>query len=124
VFISIEVVAVFQVMIPRAPFICRVATGPLRAVDGDIVTIHWSCINENGEVLESSTASDEPTTFEVGAGYIVDNRLFEAFDEAVRGLEMGDTVSIKVRRHRLKIYKLAGWTFFMCSQCDQCSPIV
>lgn len=72
------------------------AAAPMRAVEGDIVTIHWVCINEDGEVLESSRASDEPTTFEVGAGDIVGNRLFEAFDEVVRGMSLGETVSIRV----------------------------
>jgi FKBP-type peptidyl-prolyl cis-trans isomerase 2 len=35
-------------------------------VEGDLVTLHWQCENEEGEVLESTRASDEPTTFEVG----------------------------------------------------------
>ena len=72
------------------------ASDPLRAVEGDIVTVHWKCLNEQGEVLESSKASDEPTTFEVGAGDIVGNQLFEAFDEAVRGLAVNETIGIKV----------------------------
>lgn len=58
--------------------------------------MHWKCLNEQGEVLESSKASDEPTTFEVGAGDIVGNQLFEAFDEAVRGLAVNETIGIKV----------------------------
>ena len=57
-----------------------------KAKEGDIVTIHWSCLNEQGDVLETSKTAEEPTTFEVGAGDIVGNQLFEAFDEAVRGL--------------------------------------
>ena len=66
-----------------------------RAQEGDIVTIHWSCLNEQGEVLETSKTADEPTTFEVGAGDIVGNQLFEAFDEAVRGLSVGESLGIK-----------------------------
>lgn len=69
----------------------------MRAVEGDIVTLHWKCINDAGEVLESSRASDAPTTFEVGAGDVVGNRLFEAFDEAVRGMAVGESLGIKVR---------------------------
>lgn len=65
-------------------------------MEGDIVTVHWKCLNEQGEVLESSKASDEPTTFEVGAGDIVGNQIFEAFDEAVRGLAVNETIGIKV----------------------------
>lgn len=70
------------------------------AVEGDIVALHWRCINEAGEVLESSRATDEPTSFEVGAGDVVGNRLFEAFDEAVRGMAVGDTATLRVRRER------------------------
>lgn len=83
------------------------------ATEGDIVTVHWKCFSEEGEVgvpvtpaltdrgclppgwsqrciavtlppvsrsvqlLESSEQAEEPTTFEVGAGDIVGNRLFE-----------------------------------------------
>ena len=75
---------------------CCAGAEPLRAVEGDIVTLHWRCINEDGAVLESTRASDEPTTFEVGAGDIVGNRVFEAFDEAVRGLSVGESATIKV----------------------------
>lgn len=81
---------------------CAAGTSPLRAVEGDIVTLHWTCCNENGEVLESSIPSNEPATFEVGAGNIVGNRIFEAFDEAVRGLAVGETVSVKVSKHANK----------------------
>lgn len=72
------------------------STEPLRVVEGDIVTVHWKCLNDQGEVLDSSEASDEATTFEVGAGDIVGNQLFEAFDQAVRGLAVGETIGIKV----------------------------
>jgi FKBP-type peptidyl-prolyl cis-trans isomerase 2 len=52
-------------------------------------------MNQDGEELENSRVSaDEPTTFEVGAGDIVGNRLFEAFDDAVRGLAVGEIASI------------------------------
>lgn len=67
------------------------------AQEGDVVTVHWACMNEQGEVLESSRTAGEPTTFQVGAGDIVGNQLFEAFDEAVRGLSVGETIGIKVR---------------------------
>ena len=72
------------------------STEPLRVVEGDIVTVHWKCLNDQGEVLDSSEASDEATTFEVGAGDVVGNQLFEAFDQAVRGLAVGETIGIKV----------------------------
>lgn len=68
---------------------------PQQAREGDIVTIHWSCLNDKGEILETSKTAEEPTTFEVGAGDIVGNQLFEAFDEAVRGLSVGESIGIK-----------------------------
>ncbi|KAI7842806.1 hypothetical protein COHA_003552 [Chlorella ohadii] len=72
-----------------------VRSAPLVAVEGDIVTLNWKCFSEEGELLESSDQSEDPTTFEVGAGDIVGNRLFEAFDEAVRGLAVGDITELK-----------------------------
>lgn len=69
-------------------------------MEGDIVSLHWRCMNEGGEVLESSDASGEPTTFEVGAGDIVGNPVFEAFDEAVRGMAVGESATITVRVRR------------------------
>lgn len=66
-----------------------------KAREGDIVTIHWSCLDDKGAVLETSKTAGEPTTFEVGAGDIVGNQLFEAFDEAVRGLSVGESIGIK-----------------------------
>lgn len=81
-------------------------------MEGDIVTVHWKCLNEQGEVLESSKASDEPTTFEVGAGDIVGNQIFEAFDEAVRGLAVNETIGIKVCCCFLFVFN-----FFLLKQC-------
>lgn len=48
------------------------------------------------QILESSRSSEEPATFEIGAGDVVGNNLYQAFDEAVRGLAVGDSVKIKV----------------------------
>ncbi len=73
------------------------ASPPGTAQEGDVVTVHWACMNEQGEVVETSRTADEPTTFQVGAGDIVGNQLFEAFDEAVRGMSVGETIGIKVR---------------------------
>lgn len=67
----------------------------LRAVEGDIVAIHWTCMNEEGSILESSRDKNEVATFEVGAGNFVGNKLFEAFDEAVRGMAIGESIGIK-----------------------------
>lgn len=62
-------------------------------------------------MLESSRANDEPATFEVGAGDVVGNNLYQAFDEAVRGLAVGDKVRIKVSPLSPTLAPLArgGW---------------
>lgn len=73
------------------------AESPIVAVEGDLVTVHWDCIGEEGEILESSRSSEEPATFEIGAGDVVGNNLYQAFDEAVRGLAVGDSVKIKAQ---------------------------
>jgi FKBP-type peptidyl-prolyl cis-trans isomerase 2 len=88
---------------PAAPFVCASSKdavcsstdGPRKAEVGDVVSIHWACLDESGATIETSRTSGEPTTFEVGAGDIVGNELFEAFDEAVRGLSVGETIGIK-----------------------------
>jgi len=66
------------------------------ATIGDTVTIHFTCRTEDGQVLESSRDDGgEPLTFEVGAGEIMGNKLFQGFDEAVRGLAEGQTTVIE-----------------------------
>ncbi|KAL6763490.1 hypothetical protein V8C86DRAFT_2496367 [Haematococcus lacustris] len=62
---------------------------------GDIVTLHFVCKDSNGKVLESSRNGEEPLTFEVGVGEITGNRLFQGFDEAIRGLAVGQTTVIE-----------------------------
>jgi FKBP-type peptidyl-prolyl cis-trans isomerase 2 len=49
------------------------------------------------QVLDSSREGDgrgEPLTFEVGAGDVFGNELFQAFDEVVRGRAAGETVRL------------------------------
>ncbi|KAL0032927.1 hypothetical protein WJX77_006944 [Trebouxia sp. C0004] len=59
------------------------------AVEGDTVTVHYKCMNPKGEIVETSD-SNEPLTFEVGAGEIFGNKMFQAFDAGVRGLHIGE----------------------------------
>lgn len=66
------------------------AEGEYLVSPGDVVTIHFTCKNEEGEVVET-TRDGDPITFEVGAGDVVGNKLFQAFDEAVRGLYKGQS---------------------------------
>ncbi|DBA84373.1 TPA: hypothetical protein ACH3X2_006223 [Trebouxia sp. C0005] len=59
------------------------------AVEGDTVTVHYKCMNPKGEIVETSD-SNEPLTFEIGAGEIFGNKMFQAFDAGVRGLRIGE----------------------------------
>mmetsp|Transcript_739 Transcript_739/g.1838 ORF Transcript_739/g.1838 Transcript_739/m.1838 type:complete len:248 (-) Transcript_739:54-797(-) len=69
---------------------------PMRvATIGDTVTLHFTFRDSNGKILQSSREEDCPLTFEVGAGDIIGNRLFQGFDEAVRGLAEGETTEIE-----------------------------
>lgn len=95
---------------------------PVVAVEGDVVRVHWSCRDATtGATLECSrgggsivatapgaglalapgadSSSDredsEPLTFEVGAGDTQANPIFEAFDDAVRGLAVGERAEIE-----------------------------
>ncbi|GLI68339.1 hypothetical protein VaNZ11_012741 [Volvox africanus] len=57
---------------------------------GDVVSIHFVMRDEDGQVLQSSEKDlGEPLSFEVGAGDMMGNRLFQGFDEAVRGMAVG-----------------------------------
>ncbi|MEW5301258.1 MAG: hypothetical protein WDW36_004128 [Sanguina aurantia] len=67
------------------------------AAMGDLVSLHYTCRGEDGEILESSRDDVEegPVCFEIGAGDVVGNVLFTGFDEAVRGLAVGQTTVIE-----------------------------
>lgn len=56
---------------------------------GDLVMVHFLCKDTEDNILESSYDLNEPLTFEVGAGDMLGNRLFQGFDEAVRGMAIG-----------------------------------
>lgn len=66
-------------------------------MEGDTVTIHYICRDEEGNVIDDSAASDEPVSFEVGAGEVMGNVLFQAFDEAIRGQALGSTTVLEAR---------------------------
>ncbi|GAX77556.1 hypothetical protein CEUSTIGMA_g5000.t1 [Chlamydomonas eustigma] len=65
------------------------------AAVGDIVKIHFLCKGEDGGILESSYEVGEPLSFEVGAGDMMGNKLFQGFDEAVRGLAVGQKTELE-----------------------------
>ncbi|GBF90665.1 hypothetical protein Rsub_03237 [Raphidocelis subcapitata] len=72
------------------------APAPLVAVEGDIVTLHFVARDPDGQVIESTRAADEPLSFEIGAGEVMGNPIFKAFDGAVRGLGVGEVVEVEM----------------------------
>ena len=64
------------------------ATGGQKVQDGDTVSVHYRGTLDSGEEFDSSRGG-EPLTFVVGGGQII-----KGFDDAVRGLSVGETVKI------------------------------
>lgn len=60
---------------------------------GDVVRIAFGVETEDGEVLRD-VAAEEDVTFEVGASDVMGNPLFKAFDEAVRGMRVGESAMV------------------------------
>ena len=60
------------------------------AKNGDRVRVHYTGRLEGGEVFDSSQGG-EPLEFTVGAGEVI-----PGFDEAVRGMSVGDTRTIEI----------------------------
>ncbi|KAF6265583.1 hypothetical protein COO60DRAFT_863334 [Scenedesmus sp. NREL 46B-D3] len=82
-------------------FVCRAHNHahPVVVVEGDIVTFHMTCADADGKVLETTkdtSKENEPMAFEVGAGDIISNPLFQAFDGALRGLAIGESVELQI----------------------------
>uniref|UniRef100_A0A383V445 peptidylprolyl isomerase n=1 Tax=Tetradesmus obliquus TaxID=3088 RepID=A0A383V445_TETOB len=72
---------------------------PVVVVEGDIVTFHMTCADADGKILESTkdgSKENEPMAFEIGAGDIINNPLFQAFDGALRGLAVGESVELQM----------------------------
>jgi peptidylprolyl isomerase len=61
------------------------------AKNGDTVHVHYTGRLESGEVFDSSEGG-EPLEFEVGAGQVI-----PGFDEAVRGMNVGDKKTINIQ---------------------------
>lgn len=72
------------------------AVGPRVAEQGDVVTVSYVCKSEEDVVLDASS-EEEPLQFEVGAGDVVGNALFQAFDDAVKGLKVGDAALVQAQ---------------------------
>ncbi|CAI5486971.1 unnamed protein product [Closterium sp. Naga37s-1] len=68
--------------------------GETVAREGDMVNVKFVCKTLDGEVLHAS-GNDDVLTFEVGAGNFVGNPLFKGFDEAVKGLAVGQSRTVQ-----------------------------
>jgi peptidylprolyl isomerase len=64
------------------------STGPV--VDGQTVAVHYTGTLDDGEQFDSSEGR-EPLTFTVGSGQVI-----AGFDDAVRGLSVGDSVTVRL----------------------------
>ena len=60
------------------------------AKNGDRVRVHYTGRLEDGQVFDSSQGG-EPLEFTVGAGEVI-----PGFDEAVRGMNVGDTRTVEI----------------------------
>jgi FKBP-type peptidyl-prolyl cis-trans isomerase 2 len=60
------------------------------AQDGDTVQVHYHGTLDSGEVFDSSREGD-PLSFTVGSGQVI-----QGFDDAVRGLSVGDTKTVRL----------------------------
>ena len=58
--------------------------------NGDTVRVHYEGRLDDGQVFDSSAGGD-PLEFKVGAGEVI-----PGFDEAVRGLNVGDTRTVEI----------------------------
>lgn len=61
---------------------------------GDTVKVHYHGTLDSGEVFDSSLRR-APLTFTVGSGQVI-----EGFDDAVRGLAVGDSVRVRLEPER------------------------
>ncbi len=61
---------------------------------GDTVKVHYHGTLDSGEVFDSSLQR-APLTFTVGSGQVI-----EGFDDAVRGLAVGDSVRVRLEPER------------------------
>ncbi|MDD3159609.1 MAG: peptidylprolyl isomerase [Candidatus ainarchaeum sp.] len=60
-----------------------------RAKTGNTVTVHYVGSYENGTIFDSSVDRNQPITFVVGSGQMI-----EGFDEAVVGMKVGDKKTV------------------------------
>ena len=73
-----------------APSPVPAPNGGATAKDGDLVSVHYHGTLDDGSVFDSSRERD-PLQFTVGAGQVIDG-----FDNAVRGLAVGESVTVRM----------------------------
>lgn len=57
---------------------------------GDLVKIHYTCKLANGKIIDSSSGK-EPLEFTIGSGEVL-----KAFEDAVKGMRVGESKTINV----------------------------
>ncbi len=62
-----------------------------KAQEGDMVKVNYTGRLDNGEVFDST--EEEPFEFELGSGEVI-----PGFEEAIAGMEPGDTKEIRVEK--------------------------
>ena len=78
---------------PRQPAVATPVQGSETArvvEEGDTVSVHYRGTLDSGAVFDSSEGR-EPISFTVGGGQVI-----PGFDDAVRGLSVGDTVKVRI----------------------------
>eukprot|EP00850_Spirogloea_muscicola_P009537 SM000053S17494 [mRNA] locus=s53:731198:732683:- [translate_table: standard] len=82
--------------VPRAAP-AGLGAGPGVAEEGDVVSVHYRCTTEGGEVATtlSGLRGREALCFEVGAGNVIGNFLFKEFDQAVKGMAVGQVARVR-----------------------------
>ncbi|RPI24072.1 MAG: peptidylprolyl isomerase [Actinobacteria bacterium] len=65
--------------------------GDLRVEEGDIVEVHYDGTLDDGTIFDSSRDRAAPFSFTVGSADVI-----TGFDQAVRGMRVGETVSVHI----------------------------
>lgn len=66
------------------------ASGAPVAKVGDLVSVNYTGTLDDGSVFDTSIGR-EPFSFEIGSGQVI-----AGFDEAVRGLAVGETITVRI----------------------------
>ena len=67
----------------------------VQAKQGDTVRVHYVCHDEDGVVVDTSYAREEPMEFTIGEGQVI-----PGFEEAVIGMGPGESLTVEVPMER------------------------